>query len=120
MSLLDRKKVRAKKKLRIKAKVSGTSEKPRLSVFKSLNNIFVQLIDDSKGVTLLSSSTIAKDLKGKKLNSNIPSAVVIGKDIGSKALKKGYKKVVFDRGGYIYTGVIKALADAAREAGLDF
>jgi len=120
MAEMSRKSIREKKKRRIRDKVLGTLEKPRLSVFKSLNNIFVQLINDSEGVTLLSSSTISKELRSKKLSSNIPSAKVIGKDIGDRALKKGYKKVVFDRNGYIYTGVIKALADAAREAGLEF
>lgn len=116
---VDRKSVRAKKHRSIRNKVAGTAERPRLSVFRSLNNIFAQIIDDVKGVTLVSASTIEKE--GKVENgSNIEAAKLVGERIAKKALEKGIDTVVFDRSGYVYTGRIKALADAAREAGLKF
>jgi large subunit ribosomal protein L18 len=102
---------------RIRAKISGTAERPRLNVYRSLNHIYAQLIDDQKGVTLVSASTIALKLK---TGGNVAAAKEIGKAVAERALEKGVKKVVFDRGGYLYHGRIKALADAAREAGLDF
>lgn len=116
---IDRKSLRAKKHKSIRNKVSGTAERPRLSVYRSLNNIFAQIIDDVKGVTLVSASTVEKD--GKIENgSNVEAAKIIGERIAKKAIEKGIKAVVFDRSGYVYTGRIKALADAAREAGLEF
>lgn len=116
---VDRKSIRAKKHRSIRNKVAGTAERPRLSVFRSLNNIFAQIIDDVKGVTLVSASTIEKE--GKVENgSNIEAAKLVGERIAKKALEKGIDTVVFDRSGYVYTGRIKALADAAREAGLKF
>ena len=116
---VDRKSLRAKKHKSIRNKVSGTAERPRLSVYRSLNNIFAQIIDDVKGVTLVSASTVEKD--GKIENgSNVEAAKIIGERIAKKAIEKGIKAVVFDRSGYVYTGRIKALADAAREAGLEF
>jgi large subunit ribosomal protein L18 len=100
---------------RIRAKLSGTGERPRLNVYRSLNNIYAQLIDDEKGVTLASASTIKL-----KTGGNVAAAREIGKTVAELAVQKGIKKVVFDRGGFLYHGRIKALADAAREAGLEF
>ena len=98
---------------RIRAKLSGTEQRPRLNVYRSLNNIYAQVIDDQTGTTLVSASTIKL-----KTGGNIAAAKEIGKEVAEKAVEKGIKKVVFDRGGYLYHGRIKALADAAREAGL--
>ncbi|MGA2654076.1 MAG: 50S ribosomal protein L18 [Terracidiphilus sp.] len=100
---------------RIRAKLAGTGERPRLNVYRSLNNIYAQVIDDQTGTTLVSASTIKL-----KTGGNIAAAKEIGKEVAQKAVEKGIKKVVFDRGGYLYHGRIKALADAAREAGLEF
>lgn len=116
---INRKKLRDKKHKSIRNKISGTAERPRLSVFRSLQNIFAQIIDDTTGNTLVSASTIEKGSKIEK-GSNIEAAKKVGEAIARKALEKGIDTVVFDRGGYIYTGRIKALADAAREAGLKF
>jgi len=114
--LFERRKQRTR--YEIKKKACG---KPRLSVFRSDKHIYVQVIDDTTGRTLASSSSVAKDMKGKLKNgSSMEAAVAIGKDVAEKALKAGIKDVVFDRGGYIYHGRVKALADAAREAGLNF
>jgi large subunit ribosomal protein L18 len=100
---------------RIRAKLAGTEARPRLNVYRSLNNIYAQVIDDQTGTTLVSASTIKL-----KTGGNIAAAKEIGKEVAEKAVEKGIKKVVFDRGGYLYHGRIKALADAAREAGLEF
>ena len=116
---LDRNKLRQKKHKSIRKKIAGTAQRPRLSVYRSLKNIFVQIIDDSTGTTLVSASTIEKGAKIEN-GSNIEAAKQIGERIAKKALEKGITTVVFDRGGYIYTGRIKAIADAAREAGLKF
>ena len=106
---------------RVRKKVSGTAEAPRLSVYRSLNHIYVQLIDDTKGVTLCSASTMEKDVKAEiKDMTKTEAAKVVGKKAAEKALEKGVKAVVFDRGGYIYTGRVQAVADGAREAGLNF
>jgi large subunit ribosomal protein L18 len=102
---------------RIRTKVNGTAERPRLNVYRSLNHIYVQVIDDSQGLTLVSASTVADKIKA---GGNVTSAKEIGKLVAERAQEKGIKKVVFDRGGYLYHGRIKALADAAREAGLEF
>ena len=102
---------------RIRRKLAGTGERPRLNVYRSLNHIYAQVIDDQKGETLVSASTLA--LKSKT-GGNVAAAKLVGKLIAERALEKGIKKVVFDRGGYLYHGRVKALADAAREAGLDF
>ena len=102
---------------RIRKKVLGTSERPRLNVYRSLNHIYAQVIDDQKGETIVSASTLA--LKAKT-GGNVAAAKEIGKAIAERAVEKGIKKVVFDRGGFLYHGRIKALADAAREAGLEF
>lgn len=113
-------KVRRRVHQRIRTKLAGSTERPRLNVYRSLNHIYVQVIDDSSGTTLASAST-AKGKKGsKKTGGNVASAKEIGKEIAQRAQEKGIKKVVFDRGGYLYHGRIKALADAAREAGLEF
>ena len=116
---LDRKKVRTRKHKSIRRRIVGTAERPRLSVYRSLQNIFVQIIDDTTGNTLVSASTIEKGAKIEN-GSNIEAAKQIGERIAKKALEKGITTVVFHRGGYIYTGRIKAIADAAREAGLKF
>jgi large subunit ribosomal protein L18 len=102
---------------RIRAKLSGTAERPRLNVYRSLNHIYAQVIDDLKGETLASASSLQLKLK---TGGNIASAKEIGKAVAELAVQKGIKKVVFDRGGYLYHGRVKALADAAREAGLEF
>lgn len=111
--------LRQKRHLRVRAKVSGTAEMPRLNVYRSTSNIYVQIIDDDKGVTLVASSSIAKGLNVEGMTKT-EAAQAVGKDIAAKALEKGIKTVVFDRGGYLYTGRVKALAEAAREAGLEF
>ena len=116
---LDRKKVRTRKHKSIRRRIVGTAERPRLSVYRSLQNVFVQIIDDTTGNTLVSASTIEKGAKIEN-GSNIEAAKQIGERIAEKALEKGITTVVFDRGGYVYTGRIKAIADAAREAGLKF
>ena len=100
---------------RIRAKLSGTGERPRLNVYRSLNHIYAQVIDDQTGTTLVSASSIKL-----KTGGNVASAKEIGKAVAELAVQKGIKKVVFDRGGYLYHGRVKALADAAREAGLEF
>jgi large subunit ribosomal protein L18 len=102
---------------RIRRKLAGTAVRPRLNVYRSLNHIYAQVIDDSKGETLVSASTMSLKIK---TGGNIASAKEIGKAVAELAVKQGIKKVVFDRGGYLYHGRIKALADAAREAGLEF
>ncbi len=116
---IDKNKIRMKRHARLRHDLKGTAERPRLSVYRSTSNIYVQVIDDVKGVTLVSAGTKEKgvDVKGK---TKTEQATVIGKAIAEKALKKGIKEVVFDRGGYLYTGRVKALADAARAAGLKF
>ena len=104
---------------RIRSKISGTKSVPRLNVFRSNNNIFAQIIDDEAGKTLVSASSIDKELKLKN-GGNVEAAVEVGKLIAKRAKKEKIKEVVFDRGGYLYHGRVKALAEAAREAGLDF
>src|SRR5215469_16120588 len=112
-----RNKIRKRIHARIREKLSGTTERPRLNVFRSLNHIYAQVIDDQQGVTVASASSLALKLK---TGGNVAAAKEIGKAIAEKAQEKGIKKVVFDRGGFLYHGRIKALADAAREAGLEF
>ena len=106
---------------RVRAKVSGTTERPRLNVFRSLNNIYAQVIDDTKGITLAQSSTmdkaIVKSIEGKTKQE---AAFIVGQAVAKNAMAKGIKQVVFDRAGYQYTGRVKALADGARDAGLEF
>ena len=117
ISKQDKNVSRVRRHARVRAKISGTSEAPRLCVYRSNKNIEAQIIDDVKGVTLVSSSSMTLKLEN---GSNIEAAAKVGKDIAEKALAKKIKKVVFDRSGYIYHGRVKALAEAAREAGLDF
>ena len=115
---IDRKSERLRRHARVRNKISGTEARPRLAVFRSNKNISVQLIDDVKGVTLASVSTLDSDVKTKKANKE--AAKEVGTLIAKKALKLKVEEVVFDRGGYIYHGVVKEVADAAREAGLKF
>ena len=115
---IDRKVTRQRRHARVRTKISGTSECPRLCVYRSNANIYAQIIDDTKGVTLVSCSTLDKDVKTKKANKE--AAKEVGTLIAKKAIEKKIKTVVFDRGGYIYHGVVKELAEAAREAGLEF
>ena len=117
----SRSKVRAKKHLRIRNRFSGTAERPRLAVFRSNNHMYAQIIDDTVGNTLVSASTVQKDVKAELEKTNdVAAAAYLGKVIAKKALEKGITTVVFDRGGFIYQGKVKALAEAAREAGLEF
>ena len=111
--------VRFKRKRRIRARVEGNAERPRLSVFRSNRNMFVQLVDDVKGHTLVSVSSLEEDFKGKSRGS-IEGAKSMGNLVAKRALAKNISQIVFDRSGYLYHGRIKALADAAREAGLKF
>jgi large subunit ribosomal protein L18 len=113
--------VRRRVHTRIRKRLEGSEGRPRLNIYRSLNHIYAQVIDDGNGVTLVSASTASgKQAKGKKAGGNLASAKEIGKLIAERAKEKGIKQVVFDRGGYLYHGRIKALADAAREAGLEF
>ncbi len=117
----SRSEVRMKKHRRMRNRFSGTAERPRLAVFRSNNHMYAQIIDDTVGNTLVSASTLQKDVKAElEKTNNVEAAAHLGTVIAKKALEKGIKTVVFDRGGFIYQGKIKALADAAREAGLDF
>jgi len=117
-------KTRQKVHSRIREKLAGTTARPRLNVYRSVNHIYAQVIDDAKGVTIVSATSVekGKGAKGDKrpTGGNVASAKDVGKLIAQRAKEKGIKKVVFDRGGYLYHGRIKALADAAREAGLEF
>ena len=112
-----RNEIRQRVHTRIRRRLAGTPERPRLNIYRSLNHIYAQVIDDSQGVTLVSASTVAAK---SKTGGNVAAAKEIGKQIAARAKEKGISKVVFDRGGYLYHGRIKALADAAREAGLEF
>ena len=122
IKLVNRKEQTRKRHKRVRTKISGTAECPRLAVYRSIKHIYAQLIDDTKGVTIAASSSGAKDLRDKLLShgGNINAAKMVGEDIAKKAIAKGVKEVVFDRGGFLFHGRIQALADAAREAGLDF
>ena len=118
---ISKDKIRKRIHERIRQRMEGSSARPRLNVYRSLNHIYAQVIDDAKGVTIASASTAQGGKKGqKRTGGNVASAEEIGKLIAERAQEKGIKKVVFDRGGYLYHGRIKALADAAREAGLEF
>jgi large subunit ribosomal protein L18 len=118
---IDRDAIRRRIRYRIRAKVSGTATKPRLAVFRSDKHIYAQAIDDGSGQTIAHASTLDSDLKGQvKRGGNVDAAKAVGGAIASRLKDKGIEAVVFDRGGYLYHGRIKALADAAREAGLKF
>ena len=118
---IDKNAERKVRAIRVRNKVNGTSERPRLNVHRSLNQIYCQVIDDTKGITLVSASTvdknIAESIKGKTKHE---AAFIVGETIAKLAINKGIKAVVFDRAGYLYTGRVKALADGARNGGLDF
>lgn len=121
MAKIDKKANRVARHARVRKKVSGTPERPRLNVFKSNMNVYAQLIDDVAGNTIVSASTLDKELKGTLENTgNVEAAKAVGTLVAKRALEKGINTVVFDRSGYIYHGKVKALAEAAREAGLEF
>ena len=121
VSKKSRQEVRAKKHRRMRNRLSGTAARPRLSVFRSNNHMYAQIIDDTAGVTLAAASTVEKEVKAELTKTNnVDAAAYLGTVIGKRALEKGIDTVVFDRGGYIYQGKVAALADAAREAGLTF
>ena len=121
VSKKSRSEVRVNKHRKLRNRLSGTAECPRLAVFRSNNHMYAQIIDDTVGNTLVSASTLQKDVKANlEKTNNVDAAAYLGKVIAEKALEKGIKDVVFDRGGFIYQGKIKALAEAAREAGLQF
>ena len=119
VSKVSKKEVREEKHRRLRRYLSGTAERPRMAVFRSNNHMYVQLIDDAAGKTLLAASTLTKEIGLEKTN-DVEAAKAVGAYIGKKAIEAGINEVVFDRGGYIYQGKVKALADAAREAGLQF
>lgn len=113
--------VRENKHRRLRNRFSGTAERPRLAVFRSNNHMYAQIIDDTVGNTLVSASTLEKEIKAElEKTNNVDAAAYLGTVIAKRAIEKGIKEVVFDRGGFIYQGKVAALADAAREAGLEF
>ncbi len=117
----SRQKVRVKKHMKIRNRFSGTAERPRLAVFRSNNHMYAQIIDDTVGNTLVAASTVENEVKAElEKTNNVDAAAYLGTVIAKRAIEKGIKEVVFDRGGFIYQGKIAALADAAREAGLEF
>ena len=117
----SRSEVRIKKHMRVRNHLAGTADRPRLAVFRSNNHMYAQIIDDSVGNTIVAASTVEKSIKeALEQTDNVDAAAYVGKVVAERALEKGIKTVVFDRGGFIYHGKIKALADAAREAGLNF
>ena len=117
----SRQEIREKKHMRIRNRFSGTAERPRLAVFRSNNHMYAQIIDDTVGNTLVAASTLEKDVKAELEKTNdVAAAAYLGTVIAKRAMDKGIKTVVFDRGGYIYQGKVAALAEAAREAGLEF
>ena len=121
IKMVDKNQERLRRHTRVRKKISGTAQTPRLSVYRSLNHIYVQIIDDVKGVTLCSASTMEKEVKAEIKDMNkTDAAKVVGKKVAERAKKNGVKEVVFDRGGYLYTGRVQAVADGAREAGLNF
>ena len=120
INLRKRNDIRQRVHFRIRSKMTGTAERPRLNVYRSLNHIYTQLIDDANGVTIASASTMSGKGIERKTGGNVEAAKMVGTLIAERGKEKGIKKVVFDRGGYLYHGRIKALADAAREAGLEF
>ena len=121
VSKKSRSEVRVNKHRRLRNRFSGTAERLRLAVFRSNNHMYAQIIDDTVGTTLVSASTVQKDVKAElEKTNNVDAAAYLGTVIAKKAIEKGINTVVFDRGGFIYQGKIKALADAAREAGLEF
>ena len=121
VSKKSRTEVREKKHSRMRNHLAGTAERPRLAVFRSNNHMYAQIIDDTVGKTLVSASTLDKDVKAElEKTNNVEAATVVGTVVAKKALEKGITTVVYDRGGFVYEGKVKALAEAAREAGLEF
>ena len=121
ISKKSRSEIRVKKHNRLRNHLSGTTECPRLAVFRSNNHMYAQIIDDTVGNTLVSACTLQKDVKAElEKTNNVDAAAYVGKLIAERAIEKGIKEVVYDRGGFIYQGKVKALAEAAREAGLEF
>lgn len=121
IKLQDKNKIRVRKHVRVRKKIAGTAERPRLSVFRSASHIYAQVIDDISGNTLVTASTLDEAIKGKlDYSGNKGAAREVGKLVGEKAVEKGIKQVVFDRGGYLYHGRVQELAEGAREAGLEF
>ena len=121
VSKKSRNEVRVNKHRKLRNRFSGTAERPRLAVFRSNNHMYAQIIDDTVGKTLVSASTVQKEVKAElEKTNNVDAAAYLGTVIAKRAIEKGINTVVFDRGGFIYQGKIKALADAAREAGLEF
>jgi len=120
ISKKSRSEVRAKKHLKLRKRFSGTAERPRLAVFRSNNHMYAQIIDDTVGNTLVSASTLEKSAASLEKTNNVEAASYLGKVIAERAKEKGITNVVFDRGGFIYQGKVQALADAARENGLEF
>jgi large subunit ribosomal protein L18 len=119
--MLEKQALRQKRHGRVRKRVSGTADKPRLNVFRSIGHIYAQVVDDSTGHTIVSASSVDKELKGKvPSGGNIEAAKLVGELVGKRALAKGISSVIFDRGGYQYHGRVAALADAARSAGLKF
>ena len=117
----NKNKIRQGRHLRVRNRISGTAAKPRLNVYRSISHIYAQVIDDEKGMTLVSASTMEKDIKSAVQDKNKKdAAALVGEKVAKKALAKGIKEVVFDRGGYVYTGRVEQLADGARKAGLKF
>jgi large subunit ribosomal protein L18 len=112
--------IRRKRQVRVRKKVRGTTERPRLNVFKSARHIYAQLIDDTKGTTLVAASTLSVSATDLNSSGNVAAAITVGKEIAKLSLAKGISSVVFDRNGFLYHGRIKALADSARESGLIF
>ena len=122
ISIQDKRGAWLKRKKRVRKKIKGTPERPRLTVFKTARHMYAQIIDDSTGRVLVTASTISKDLKSKTkgISGNTKGAILVGETIGKEARKKRIKQVVFDRNGFLYHGRVKALADKARENGLEF
>lgn len=119
--MLRRELLRRARHARVRKRITGVAERPRLNVYRSLNNIYAQLVDDTEGKTIVAASTLDKELRGTiKSGGNVEAAKAVGELIAKRALDKGIKSIVFDRGGYKYHGRVKALADAAREGGLEF
>ena len=121
VSKKSRSEVRVNKHRKLRNHISGTAERPRLAVFRSNNHMYAQIIDDTVGKTLVSASTLDKDVKAElEKTNNVEAATVVGTVVAKKALEKGFTTFVYDRGGFVYEGKVKALAEAAREAGLEF
>lgn len=124
MGIFDRKEARLKRKQRIRKRVFGEGERPRLSVFRSAKHVYAQIIDDRRGMTIVAASSLEQAIRGRDVDTSekgkMPVSLLVGKLIAERAMEKGIKKVVFDRNGFLYHGRIKAVSEGARKAGLDF